>query len=398
MNDSRWLCVTLVVGILFVMGMSIEAVGQDTIKIGAVQATKGVFAEAFLHINDGLKDSLAIANLEGGINGKKLEYVMAESNYNVQEEKEKFEDLYAAYKPPVMFGASTGLGLALRKQIVDKFKVLYGSTSFSAELTLGGANSPIFLSGPSYGDQIGILLKYIAKSKPRATVAFFHSDSAFGMDGIKFGKIVAKRLRLKVVADVTVNLKRTDFTEEVRVLKDRNPDYVIFHGFVLRPVPEVIKQCRELGMKTVFMGLFWTATKQVLEKLGPSAEGYLVVNPYSYWGMTDVPMVKRIMDYNAKHYPDIKYRPNYYMQGFVTGMIFTEVLRKADRAGNLDFKGMIRALQSIKGFDTGGLTAPLTIRNNRFPVARVWAANLATGAYEPAPLPAGLEAWINVPD
>ncbi len=398
MNSTRRLWTAVVMGLFWALGVSWEALGQDTIKIGAVQATKGVFAEAFLHVNDGLKDSLAIANEEGGINGKKIEYIFADSNYNVQEEKEKFEALYAADKPPVMFGPSTGLGMALRKEIGEKYKVLYGSTSFSAELTLGGAQSSIFLSGPSYGDQIAILLKYIAKVKPKATVAFFHSDSAFGMDGIKFGKIIAQRLRLKVVDDISVNLKRTDFTPEVRGLKEKNPDYVIFQGFVLRPVPEIIKQCRDLGMKSTFMGLFWTATKQVLDKLGPLADGYLAVNPYSYWGMTDVPMIRKIMDYNAKHYPDIKYRPNYYMQGFLTGMIFTEVLRRADRAGNLDYKAIVQALHSIKDFDTGGLTAPLTIKRNRFPVARVWAASAAKGAYEPAPLPEGLETWINVPD
>ena len=141
MNGSRWLRVTLVVGILLTVATNYDAWAQDTVRIRAVQDTKGVFAAAFLHINDGLKDSLAIANEEGGINGKRIEYIMAESHYKVQEEKQKFEDLYAAYKPLVMFGSSTGLGLALRKQISTKYKVLYGSTSFSAELTLGGAHS-----------------------------------------------------------------------------------------------------------------------------------------------------------------------------------------------------------------------------------------------------------------
>jgi branched-chain amino acid transport system substrate-binding protein len=43
------------------------------IKIGAVQPITGRFAFAGIHINDGLKDALMMANEEGGINGKKIE-------------------------------------------------------------------------------------------------------------------------------------------------------------------------------------------------------------------------------------------------------------------------------------------------------------------------------------
>jgi hypothetical protein len=57
------------------------------------------------------------------------------------------------------------------------------------------------------------------------------------------------------------------------------------------------------------------ATELLLEKLDPLAEGYLAVNPYSYWSM-DEPMLAKIREYTAANYPDVKYRPIYYMQGF----------------------------------------------------------------------------------
>jgi branched-chain amino acid transport system substrate-binding protein len=397
-GKAHWVFVLLVSMIIAFHGNASEVLAQNTVKIGAVQALKGVFAEAFFHVNDGLKDSLAIANEEGGINGKRIEYIMEPCDYNVDDEKQKFDAIYAAHRPLAMFGCSTGFGLSIRDQLKEKYKVLYGSTSFAADLALGGENSAIFLSGPSYGDQIAILLKYIAKTKKDAKVAFFHSDTPFGMDGIKYGQIVAQRLRLAVVADVTVNLKEKDYSKEVALLKEKNPDFVIFHGFVLRPVPEVIRLCKEQGMTCKFMGLFWTATKTVLDQLGPLADGYMVVNPYAYWGMNDIPMIRKIMSYNAKNHPDVKYRPNAYMQGFLTGMIFVEVLKRADKAGELNYDGMVKALHSVRGLDTGGLTAPLTIKNNRFPVARVWAANASTGDFEPAPLPPGMETWITVPE
>lgn len=80
----------------------------------------------------------------------------------------------------------------------------------------------------------------------------------------------------------------------------------------------------------------------------------------------------------------ITYRPNYYMEGFATGLIFVEVLKRADKAGDLNYNGLVKALHSLTDFQTEGLMAPLTIKNNRFPVARIWKANVAAGQYEPA--------------
>ena len=137
-------------------------------------------------------------------------------------------------------------------------------------------------------------------------------------------------------------------------------------------------------MKCKFMGTFWGASKMIIDNLGPLAEGYMAVNPYMYWWNDDVPMIKKIKAYTAKKYPNVTARDNSYMQGFMTGLLFVECLKKADKAGQLNGEGLVKALQSIKDFDSGGLSAPLTIKNNKFPVARVWKVNVEKKIYEPA--------------
>jgi ABC-type branched-subunit amino acid transport system substrate-binding protein len=113
------------------------------------------------------------------------------------------------------------------------------------------------------------------------------------------------------------------------------------------------------------------------------SKGYLVVNPFAYWTTTDAPMIQKIREYTAANYPEVTYRPNYYMHGFATGLIYLDVLKRADTEGKLDTKGITEALHETENLDTGGLTATLTIRNNRFPVARIWEANPETLEYEP---------------
>ncbi len=356
---------------------------QDVIKVGAVQPITGRFAFAGGQINAGLEDALMMANEEGGINGKKIEYIMEDGQYQLDVATAAFKRIMSRDNPLIMYGESTGLGKAMGPEIKDRYKILYSSTSFSGELADAAANPYIFVPGPTYADMFGILLKYIAKEKPGAKVAFFYSDTEFGKDPIPSARQMSKDLKLDLVAEAVAQVGAIDVTSQVLELKRKNPDYVIFQGFVVEPVGAVIKQCRDFGMKTHFMGTFWGATKMIVDNLGPLAEGYMAVNPYMYWWNDDVPMIKKIKAYTAKKYPNVTYRDNSYMQGFMTGLIFVECLKRADKAGQLNGDGLVKALQSIKDFDSGGLSAPLTIKNNKFPVARVWKVNVAKKILEP---------------
>ncbi len=382
MKNGRFvICLSL----FLAMGLMIGASwGQEEIKVGAVQPITGRFAFAGVNINAGLEDALMMANEEGGINGKKIKYIMEDGQYQLDVATAAFKRIMARDNPMVMYGESTGLGKAMAPEIKDRYKILYSSTSFSSELA-DAANYPsIFVPGPTYADMFGILLKYIAKEKPGAKVAFFYSDTEFGKDPIQFGREMSKKLGLDLVAEEVAQVGAIDVTSQVLDLKRKNPDFVIFQGFVVEPVITVIKQCRDFGMKCQFMGTFWGASKMILENLGPLAEGYLAVNPYMYWWNDDVPMIKKIREYSARKYPNVKYRDNSYMQGYMTGLIFVECLRRADKAGQLNYDGLVKALQSLKNFETGGLSAPYTNENNKFPVARVWKANVQKKILEPA--------------
>jgi branched-chain amino acid transport system substrate-binding protein len=364
--------------------LSGQAAAQDVIKVGAVQPITGRFAFAGININAGVEDALMMANEAGGINGKKIQYIMEDGQYQLDVAIAAFKRIMSKDNPMIMYGESTGLGKAMSPEIKDRFKILYSSTSFSSELADAAANPYIFVPGPTYGDMFGILLKFIAKETPGAKVAFFYSDTEFGKDPIPFARQMCKELKLDLVAEEVAQVGAVDVTSQVLDLKRKNPDYVIFQGFVVDPVQTVIKQSRDFGMKCKFMGTFWGASKMIIENLGPLAEGYMAVNPYMYWWNEDVPMIKKIREYTQKKYPNVKDRDNSYMQGFMTGLIFVECLKRADKAGELNGEGLVKALNSLKDFDSGGLSAPYTIKNNKFPVARVWKANIEKKIFEPA--------------
>jgi branched-chain amino acid transport system substrate-binding protein len=361
----------------------VDCFAADEIKVGAVQPITGRFAFAGPHINAGLEDALMMANEEGGINGKKIKYIMEDGTYNVNVSVAAFKRIMARDNPLIMYGESTGMGKAIAPEIKDRYKVLYSSTSFSSELANAAANPYVFVPGPTYSDMFGILLKYIAKEKPGANVAFFYSDTEFGRDPVPYGRETCKKLGLNLVAEEVAKVGGIDVASQILDLKRRKAEYVIFHGFVLAPVPAVIKQARDYGLKVKFMGTHWGTHKMLLDKMGPLAEGYLGVMPYAFYYQDDIPMIKKIRAWNQKHHPEVKYRPTSYMQGFFTGLVFVECLKRADKAGDLSGDGLVKALQSIKDFDVGGLMAPITVVNNKIPMGRVYKANVDKKVFEP---------------
>jgi branched-chain amino acid transport system substrate-binding protein len=242
------------------------------------------------------------------------------------------------------------------------------------------------VSGPTYSDQFGILLEYIAKNpkKGKPKVAFFYSDTEFGKDPIAWAKQRAAQLGVDVVADIVAKVGAVDVTTEVLALKKAQPDYVIFQGFVLAPIPEVIRAARDHGLETTFMSTFWSMDKAIIDKLGPDAEGYMGVNPYAYW-WDEVPGIQAMREYNRKAHPEITYRPNSYIQGWFTGMVYVEAIRRVVAAKKpVTGDNLKDALATIKDWDTGGLTGKVTFVNNKAAVGRVYKANVAKGVFEPA--------------
>ncbi|MEW6110955.1 MAG: ABC transporter substrate-binding protein, partial [Thermodesulfobacteriota bacterium] len=128
------LCISLVVG------LNLPAFAQDVIKIGAVQPITGRFSFAGVNIDAGLKDALMMANEAGGINGKKIQYIMEDGEYKMDAATAAFKRIMSRDNPIIMYGESTGLGKAMAPEIKDRYKILYSSTSFSGELADVKAN------------------------------------------------------------------------------------------------------------------------------------------------------------------------------------------------------------------------------------------------------------------
>jgi branched-chain amino acid transport system substrate-binding protein len=369
--------------ILFLGPFSI-AIAQKLPTIAAVHPFTGRFAFAGIEGSAAMQDVVDMTNEAGGINGKKLQYYWADGEYKDDVGIAAFKRLYAQYTPQVMFGQSTGMTKALGPEIKSRYKVLYSAYTMTSEAANPKENPYLFIAAPTYAEQFGVLLKYIAKEKPGANIAFFYSDTEFGREPIPAGKEMAKQMGLKVVAEEVSQVGGVDLTTQILDMKAKKVDYCIFQGFVSNPIATVIKQSKDYGLNAKFMGTFWSTEKQLIKELGPLAGEYVGVSAYSFFYQDDLPMMKKIKEWTKKKYPTIEYRTQAYMQNFMTTLLFVESFKRADKMkGGFTADNMVQAFQSIKNYDVGGLMPPVTIKDNSIPVGRVYRGNASTMQFDP---------------
>ncbi|MGA0572703.1 ABC transporter substrate-binding protein [Variovorax sp. VNK109] len=371
----------LAAGAAMAAPLTVRAQAEDIVIGGSIPMT-GVFAFAGIGINAGIADYVKIVNDAGGIKGRKVRYVPEDTGYKVDVSVAAYKKITSQNKVNLYYGDSTGFSKTINPELERNGQILMAGASFATELNDPAKYPMQFLVGPDYTEMFGILLKHIAKEKPGAKVAFVYSDSEFGRDPIEKSEAEAKKLGLSVPLKLMTPPGSVDVSTEVIKLRRAAPDYTIFHGYVLAPIPEFVQQGKQMGMTSKWMGTFWTMDSSTVMKMGDAGDGFMGVMPYRYYYDTSAksPMLDKIRAMRPE------YQSTAYTQGFLTAMLFVEAAKRTLDAGKpLDGKNLKAALNSIKDFDTGGLIGvPITIKGNSIPVGRVYRADMKAQKMVPA--------------
>lgn len=371
MRLSKWLTgLAAAAGII----LAPAAQAQEEIVLGGSIPMTGVFAFAGVGIHAGIQDYLKILNDAGGIKGRKVRYVFEDTGYKPDVSVAAFKKLTGSNKISLYYGDSTAFQRTINPELERMGSILMAGASFATEINNPQKYPYQFIAGPDYSEQIGILLRHIAKEKPKAKVALVYSDSEFGRDPVEEFREQSKKLGLTIAAEIMTPPGSVDVSTEVIKLRRADPDYTIFHGYVLAPIPEFVTQLKKAGSKSQFMGSFWTMDNSTVMKMGEAADGFMGVMPYRYYYDTSAkaPMLEKIRQMRPE------YQSTAYMQGFLTAMLMTEAAKRTLEAGKpLDGKNLKAALNSIANFDTGGVIGvPITIKGNSVPVGRIYKADV----------------------
>ena len=110
-----------------------------------------------------------------------------------------------------------------------------------------------------------------------------------------------------------------------------------------------------MGLGTTFLINTWGIDENLPKLAGEAAEGrangFIVVRPFGY----DIPEMAKIKTITGD-----KTYTLHYMKAWASMMVMWEGLKRARKAGQLNGPGLKAALETLKDFETGGITPPLT--------------------------------------
>jgi branched-chain amino acid transport system substrate-binding protein len=351
----------VIVGLLAVCVSAAPAAAQNVIKLGNLVDLTGPTSDQGKDIAQGRTDAVQWVNEHGGVNGKKLELVSVEYGFQPPRAVAAYKKFVEEDKVLLVLGYGTPDTEALRPYIT-KDKIPYISGSYSGHLTDPRQTPYNFPGGIDYTSQIRIFFNYVKETwkdgsrNPR--VAFIYADNAYGRAPIESGRAYAKEIGVDLVDEEIIPTVLTDATSQLLTMKKKDPDFAYINTNT-QWVPVVLKDSYKLGLKTKYVVNNYGLDERTPGLAGPAAEGVIGIQDVAYWG-DNVPGMKTLMEFHQKHHgSDTHASP--YMRGWLCVIVAAEAIK---RAGNAPTGESVKnALESLKEFDTWGITPPFTYTN-----------------------------------
>lgn len=335
----------------------VRGVSKDTINYGIICDLSGPAARPSTDHMWGFKNYLLYMNEQGGVHGRKFNVIVEDDHYSVPSSIAAFKKL--VFRDGVLgiwASVATASANSLFRQI-EKEKVVYTPGSLSDIIT-EPYKRYVFGSAASYEDNVKLIYDYIMKDLKAKDpkIVYVGPDSEMGHVGLKAARESAKFHGIKPPSVEICALTVLDTTPQVLNLRRIAPDFIIIHG-IADNAAALLRDARKFNFKTNFFGTRFTCSKDLIEIAKKASENFISIDCFSSWDDKSPGMAK-LREVTLRYQPEKKGRSAEYVHGWVSAITHVEAMK---RAGNdLNVESFVNALETIKNFDTNGLTGFIT--------------------------------------
>ena len=336
-----------------IMLTALPAKAQDAVKVGMSGPFSGGLSLLGQSVRDGVEVAFAEINEQGGVGGRKLQFIAEDDGYEPMRTIASARKLVEQDKVVALLAVTgTAPSAALLPFVTDSKTPMLFPYAFSHSLTTP-LKRDVFTTLPEVRVQMMVLANYILTELKHTKVAAIYQNDDFGQDAVagldeRFGRDKIPLTKLPF------DRGTTNFSGVVAQAKEAGVQHVVFLG-IPKDAALVMREANNLGWKPQFIGHNALGDPQTFQLAGPLVEGAIaiaVMEPLD----SDKPAVKAFIAAQSKYKPNTK-PTTYSMHGYQSGKILAEVLKRS--GGKTDEPSIVSALESLKAFDTG-LMAPIS--------------------------------------
>jgi branched-chain amino acid transport system substrate-binding protein len=337
---------------------------SDTeIKIGNIVPYSGP-ASAYGVVGKAMAAVFKKVNDEGGINGRKINFISYDDAYSPPKAVEQARKLVESDEVLFLFGTlGTASNTAIQKYVnskkVPQLFVATGATKWNDPKTFPWTMGWL----PSYQSESRIYAKYLTNEKPTAKVAVLYQNDDMGKDYLKGLKDGFSRDPSRIVAEESYEVSEPTIDSHVVRIKSSNPDVIILFT-TPKFGAQAIKKLGEMSWKpTTIVSNVSASTATVMRPAGlENAQGVIsaaYAKDASDPQWKDDAGMKAFDELLAKYLPETNRVDSSAMTGYNMATTMVEVLRRC--GDNLTRENVMKQAASLKQFAQGGLLPGVTL-------------------------------------
>lgn len=344
---------------------------SSTIKVGGMGPLTGSAAMYGITVDKGAKLAFEEINANGGVLGKKFEYISLDEKADPIEAVNAYNKLTDEGVVTILGSVTSKPTLAVAELAAQDGIPMITPTGTQINITDAGPNIfRVCFTDPYQGST---LAKFSKDELGAKTAAIMVNTSSDYSDGIANAFIKqAEKEGIKVVAKEGYSDGDKDFKAQLTKINSENPDILV--------VPEyyelsalIATQAREIGMKSTFVGPDgWDGIIGALD----SSSYSVVDNSYFTNHYSTEDSNEKVQSFLKKYREKYNEEPTAF-SALAYDTVY--VLKNAiDKAGTTDKAELTKA---IKASDMDGVTGHLTFDENNNPIKAVTIIKVQDGKY-----------------
>jgi branched-chain amino acid transport system substrate-binding protein len=334
----------------------VRGVTDKEIIVGTYTDLSGVTAMWGVNNSNSWRMAFDEANAAGGINGRKIRYIVEDNQYQVPRSVQAMNKLINrdGIFVAVANGGTPMNNATMPDELAKGVPNVFPLTS--ARSMYEPFNHLKFGLAASYYDQIRAGVKYFVQQRGKKAVCTMAQDTDFGRDVTDGVHDELKALNMKLAGETLHKPTDVDFTASVAKMRDANCDLVVF-GTIVRDSIQIISAIRKVGWNVDMLGQFASYDEAVAEMPGGASNGFYSMSAVVFSTGEDAPPAAQ--DFAKKYKTLFGKDPNMAAQLGYTGAGL--VLQALKNAGpNLTVDSFVAGMESIKDYHDIFGSPPMT--------------------------------------